>query len=131
MKELRSSYLAGRAWLTLGFQTTEGIRIDLPLVVDTGCPVGLILGADPFEQLSHIESDPIVNNYGKMTGGWFQLYMPELNLVEKVRGYESRELALGVALDDPSFRGLVGLPILRLGEYGGNASEFWFRYPPP
>lgn len=27
-------------------------------------------------------------------------------------------------------RSNFGLPLLRIGEYGGNATDFWFRYPP-
>lgn len=65
-----------------------------------------------------------------MIGGWFRLYMPAFGLVELVTGYGNDILTASVAEEDPSFMGLVGLPILRLGEYGGNATDFWFRYPP-
>ncbi len=131
MSEFRTPYLGGRAWLNLGFRALDGQRVDLPLVVDTGSPIGLVLGADPFEELFICDVKSVVNNFGVLRGGWFEIYMPEIGLVERVRGYESRPLAMSLALDDPSFRGLVGLPVLRLGEYGGNAGEFWFRYPAP
>lgn len=129
MKEIRTQYTGGRAWMTLGFLATDGSRIDLPLVVDTGCKSGVIVGVDHFDSLKHGRVPAIHNNFGPMRGGWLLLNMPELGLFRRVRGYESPGLAMAVVLDDPTFRGVVGLPVLQLGEFGGNATDFWFLYP--
>ena len=70
------------------------------------------------------------SNFGSLRGGWLRLYNPEINLVEFIEGYGNDDAAKAMAQDHPDFVGLVGLPLLRLGEYGGNADSFWFRYPP-
>ncbi len=57
--------------------------------------------------------------------------MPEWGLVEYVQGFANASIGAAAMVDHPTFVGLVGLPILRLGEYGGNAADFWFRYPAP
>jgi len=53
--------------------------------------------------------------------------MPELGLTEIVRGYGSDQLLRAVRSDSSEFDGLVGLPLLRMLEFGGNRSEFWIR----
>ncbi|HZZ82757.1 MAG TPA: hypothetical protein VFE62_29935 [Gemmataceae bacterium] len=42
-------------------------------------------------------------------------------------GYLSEEAAEAVRVDHPEFAGLIGLPLLRMMEYGGNSEEFWVR----
>jgi hypothetical protein len=70
-------------------------------------------------------------NLGNLVGGWVQLYNPEFDgLVELTLAYGSNKAADIAARSDPAFVGVIGLPLLRLGEYGGNATDFWFRYPP-
>jgi hypothetical protein len=71
-----------------------------------------------------------VSNLGTLLGGWVQLYTPELGVVETVLAYGNASGAELAARAHPDFVGIVGLPLLRLGEYGGNATDFWFRYPP-
>jgi hypothetical protein len=65
-----------------------------------------------------------------MIGGLPRLYNPELGVVETVLGYGNDQLAATAARSHPDFVGVVGPPLLRIGEYGGNATDFWFRYPP-
>ncbi len=57
--------------------------------------------------------------------------MPDFGLVELIRAYSNLDIGQSLREENPSFVGLVGLPVLRLGEYGGNARDFWFRYPLP
>lgn len=132
MAEQRNRYRGplNRAWLRLDFRTPGGNTLSLDLVADTGNHFGLILRRSLFAQLVHHAITPEFNQYGMMLGGWLQLYMPSSGLVELVRGYGNDILAAGVAEEDSNFMGLIGLPLLRLGEYGGNATDFWFRYPP-
>jgi hypothetical protein len=70
------------------------------------------------------------SNFGEMAGGWLRLYNPELGVVDFVRGYGNDRAAALAARSHPDFVGVVGLTVWRLGEYGGNATDFWFRYPP-
>jgi hypothetical protein len=119
-----------RAWLRLDFRAPGGAVHALDLVADTASHYGLILRRSLFDQLVHHSVPPEFNQYGMLVGGWLRLYMPSSGLVELVRGYGNDLLCAAVAEEDPNFMGLVGLPVLRLGEYGGNATDFWFRYPP-
>jgi hypothetical protein len=71
------------------------------------------------------------SNLGELVGGWLRLYNPELDgFVEFIVGYGNARAAEIAARSHTDFVGVVGLPLLRLGEYGGNADAFWFRYPP-
>lgn len=65
-----------------------------------------------------------------MTSAWVWLQMPAFGIDLDLLGYGSASVAQGAAIDDPRFQGLVGLPVLAMAEYGGNATDFWFRYPP-
>ena len=133
MSEQRNRYRGSteRPFLTLDFGVADGSRLPLTLLADTGCPFGLIVGTATFHRLICGPAASMSSNFGiNMPGGWFRLFMPETGLVELVRAYASDIVERAVQADDPSFVGLVGLPIVRLGEYGGNVDEFWFRYPP-
>ena len=66
-------------------------------------------------------------NFGLLQGGWLQLAMPELGLTQAILGYASDAVAAAAAASHLDFRGLIGLPLLRLAEYGGNADWFWVR----
>lgn len=133
MSEQRNPYLGRtpRPWLELRFLGAVGESLPLKLIADTGSPQGLILAPHWFDRLVRSRAAPIRNNFGDMSGGWLQLFMPETGLVELVRGYSSATVGEKVAKSHPDFAGLVGLPILRLGEYGGDATDFWFRHPTP
>ena len=130
--EYRNRYRGplNRAWLRLDFRAPDGTVQPLDLVVDTGCADAVVLRRSVFEQLMWSPNQSVVTSWGFMLGGWLRLFMPASGLVEFVAGYGNDLIASGVAAEDPNFVGLVGLPILRLGEYGGNADAFWFRYPP-
>lgn len=119
-----------RPAIRLTFLARDGTRETLELLADTGNPYDLILSPDWFDRLVRTRTPGIRNNFGTMPGGWFQLHMPDDGLVELVRGFSSASVGAAVAASHPGFAGLVGLPVLRLGEYGGNADAFWFRYPP-
>jgi hypothetical protein len=53
--------------------------------------------------------------------------MPELGVNDLVLGYGGDQLADACRVNHPDFAGLVGLPFLRLFEYGGNDHSFWLR----
>jgi len=128
----RNSYLGAgpRPWLKLDFRDTSGNVRTSKLVADTGSPQAVVLAPTVFEELVLIQIDSITNNFGQSDGGWLQLYMPECGLVERSKGYANLQVEQIVRKSHSDFVGLVGLPILRLGEYGGDAKSFWFRYPP-
>lgn len=130
MAEQRNPYRGGRPWLRLGFRASDGAVHYLDLVADTGSAAQIVLRADRLTALRFLPLPDRPSNFGTMTGGLLRLYTPELGLVETILGYGNDRIAATAARSHPDFTGIVGLPLLRLGEYGGNATDFWFRYPP-
>jgi len=53
--------------------------------------------------------------------------MPELGLDRYLMGYASSTVVTADRKSCCDFQGLVGLPLLRLAQYGGDASHFWLR----
>jgi hypothetical protein len=130
--EQRNSYLGvtPRAWLRLRFLDPNDVPVELTLIVDTGCPYAVIIDAVVLNQLRRVSAPPEVSTFGPMSGGWVRLAMPTFGIDQDILCYGSPTIGAAVATDDPSFQGLVGLPVLQLAEYGGNATDFWFRYSP-
>ena len=135
MSEQRNRYIGHhpRSILHLTFSGLDGTVHELTLLADTGSGYPVIVGPGWFDRLVHTRrrTDAILTNHGPLTEGWFHLDMPDLGLNQLVRGYCGPGIAGPLAEENPDLDGLVGLPFLRLGEYGGNADEFWFRYPTP
>jgi hypothetical protein len=57
--------------------------------------------------------------------------MPELGLTNLVLGFGSDHVLQAVQSDCLDFQGLVGLPLLRMLEYGGDEVAFWIRKRQP
>jgi hypothetical protein len=129
MAEQRNAYRGKRPWLRLGFKATDGEVHHLHLIADTGSAAGVLLRTDWFMAVRHKEAITRNTNLGELISGWVRLYNPEIGLVEFVRGFASDKAAEIAANSDPEFVGLVGLPVLRLMEYGGNYDTFWLRTP--
>lgn len=131
MPEQRNPYKGRppRSWLHLELLARDGTTRSVDLVADTGSPQGLILGLDLFDELVVAYTRSLHTNFGDMQGGWVRLYTRHLGLVEFVEAFHSERAAQAAARSHPDFVGVVGLPILRLAEYGGNANEFWIRTP--
>ena len=99
------------------------------LLADTGSPCAIIVGLADLNLLVHAGAAGVNSNFGFLTGGWLELQMPELGLVQPIHGYGSDSVLQAVQRDSSDFSGLVGLPLLRLLEYGGDADWFWLRLP--
>jgi hypothetical protein len=130
--EQRNPYLgvAPRAWLRLRFLDSQGVPVELTLIADTGSPYAVIIDAIVLNRLRRASGHPVVSTFGPMTSGWVRLSMPDFGIDQDVQCFGSVTIEAAVQADHPSFQGLVGLPVLQLAEYGGNATDFWFRYPP-
>ena len=135
MSEQRNPYTGHvpRPVVRLTFCELDGTDHELTLLADTGSGYPVIVGREWFDRLVNHRRRvaPIHTNLGPLTEGWFHLYMPEFGLNQLVLAYRGPDIAESLAAENPDLHGLAGLPILRLGEYGGNATEFWFRYPTP
>jgi hypothetical protein len=113
----------------LRFAAADGSLHERELVADTGNPCALILGRADLGRLLRAPAPGTQTNFGAFNGGWLALHMPELGLICPVVGYGSDQVLQAVQLDGPDFAGLVGLPVLRMVEYGGDDTAFWVRKP--
>jgi hypothetical protein len=118
-----------RAWVHLRFCAMDGSLHQRELLVDTGSPCSVILGMADLSLLSFIETANVRSNFGTLRGAWLQLATTELGLTSEVLGFGSDTVLQTARSASPDFAGVVGLPLLRLVEYGGDASTFWLRQP--
>jgi hypothetical protein len=110
------------AWLR-----PNGDARDWKLIADIGCPVPLVIGVDDLPDCSFSAGANVQSNCGFLESAWLHLAMAEFGLDFLILGYSSEEVLDSARTDHPDIGGLVGLPFLRLLEYGGNANEFWIR----
>jgi hypothetical protein len=116
-----------RPWIRLRLQALDGSLVEMELLADTGNPCPLIIASPRMAQLKAGDAPDMQSNFGLLQGGWLQLAMPELGLVQAVPGHASDTVAVAAKASHVDFEGLAGLPLLRLVEYGGDASWFWLR----
>ena len=132
MAEQRNPYMgkSPRAWVELHLKKSDEVQKSATLIVDTGSPMGLILAPEIFDEFVLEVIASAHSNFGELLGGFFKILMLDTGITELVHGYRSEAVGKMVKKSHPNFVGLVGLPFLRLGEYGGDPSSFYFRYPP-
>ena len=129
--EQRNPYTGSppRAWFLLRLAAEDGSTREFKLIADTGNPFAIIIDCKALVTFNDGEGPPVDTNFGPLDGAWFKIVMPEMGLTQRVFGCASDEVVAAARRDHPDFEGLVGLPVLRLLEYGGNAAEFWIRAP--
>lgn len=116
-----------RCWLRLCFAASDGSLHERELLADTGSLCAVILGTADVALFFRSAAPGVNTNFGQLSGAWLELAMPELNLTTRLRGFGSDHVLQAVQTDSSDFAGLIGLPLLRMLEYGGDASAFWVR----
>jgi hypothetical protein len=116
-----------RAWLRLDLIGADGRSRQLDLLADTGNPCAIIVDMATMRSLRWRASVGTESNFGPLEGGWLRIAVPELGFDVKTLGYANDSVVKTVKRSDPGFGGLVGLPLLRMLEYGGDAGWFWVR----
>jgi hypothetical protein len=131
--EQRNSYKGSppRAWARIRLVVPDGATHERELLVDTGSPFALILGQADMAALQFSLGMSRMTNFGNLQGGWLRLAMPEFGLSQDVEGFASDVILATAKNNSPDFEGLLGLPLLRLLEYGGDADWFWLRQVSP
>jgi hypothetical protein len=114
-----------RPWVRIRIADKNGINREFDLLADTGNPCAIIISA--LALMQHAGGRFVRSNFGGLQGGWLQLAMPELGLDQGILGFGSDAVVAAAQASSPDFEGLVGLPLLRLMEYGGDANGFWVR----
>lgn len=116
-----------RAWLRLQLIAANGRGHELEFLVDTGNPCGIILDTQTMQSLKWRESASVDSNFGTLNAGWLRVVIPGIPFDAKMLGYANDSVVNVVRRSDHHFAGLVGLPLLRMVEYGGDAGWFWIR----
>ena len=116
-----------RPWIRIRFSTPAGLLWEGEFLADTGCPQELVVSRSLLSRLQHRKAPSVNTNFGVLSGAWLELAMPELGLVRRSLGYGNDSIVAAARASSPHFEGLVGLPFLRLLEYGGDANWFWVR----
>jgi hypothetical protein len=114
-----------RPWVRVQLLARNGTAFATELVVDTGNPFYLIMGSARMAQVVSRRTKPVHTNFGPMIGGWVRVVIPEVGFDDVVQSYASDVVVASVQRNSPDFEGLLGLPLLRLLEYGGDANSFW------
>ncbi len=120
-----------RAWLRLQLAADDDQVREFQFLVDTGNPCAIIVDTETMHSLRLRESTSARSNFGPLEGGWLHVAIPELAFDVRTLGYANDSVVNVVKRSDARFAGLVGLPLLRMVEYGGDAGSFWLRSPAP
>jgi hypothetical protein len=129
MTEQRNPYRGSppRAWLRVHVIGVDGRASEKELLVDTGSPFTLILSTGEMQSLRQMTGTTVHTNFGVLTSGWLHVVIPEIGFDHHVFGYASDEVVAAAQSSSPAFQGLAGLPLLRMMQYGGDATSFWLR----
>jgi hypothetical protein len=127
--EQRNRYkgFPARPWVRLRLTALDGVHHELEILADTANPCALIISRPAMLMLKWGDAPDIKSNFGLLEGGWLHIHMPQLGLDLDLRGYASDAVVSGAQASSPDFQGLVGLPLLRMLEYGGDLNWFWLR----
>ncbi len=116
-----------RPWIRLRLTAVDGTSQDVELMADTGNPFALIIGEALMLRVKQGDAPDADTNFGRLTGGWLFVAVPEWSQEQLLLGYASEDVVAAAKGSCPDFEGLVGLPFLRLAHYGGDAEDFWIR----
>jgi hypothetical protein len=62
-----------------------------------------------------------------LVGGWLRVVIPEITFDQQVLGYGSDAVVAAAKASSADFRGVLGLPLLRLMQFGGDGGSFWVQ----
>lgn len=118
-----------RAWVRAELIARDGRRHGLDLVVDTGNPCEVIVDITTMLAVEWREATDSDSNFGLVRGGWLRVAIPEIGFDARIVGYANDKVVEIAKRSDRRFGGLIGLPLLRMLEYGGDGGFFWVRAP--
>jgi hypothetical protein len=128
-QEQRNPYKGNpsRAWIHLQLAAPDGTLLEIDALADTGNPFFLIVGCSVLRQFKVSDSADVPSNFGLLEGGAVNVRVPEIGLDRPLIAYGNDTVLTAVRGSSPAFDGLVGLPLLQLAEFGGDARHFWIR----
>jgi hypothetical protein len=118
-----------RPWVRAKLIAVSGDTIELDLLADTGNPFAVIVGESMLRRFVRGDLENIESNFGDLRGAWLRLAIPHLGFERLVPGYGSDAVEEAARASHEELAGLVGLPLLRQFDYGGDDESFWIREP--
>ena len=129
MPEQRNPYKGSpaRPWIRLAVVSEQGRRREIHAFVDTGSPCALIVSLDVLDEFNFGILRGISTNFGSLESGWLRVEVSEIEFEEEIVGYGGDAVIATARSSHPMFEALVGLPLLRMMQYGGDKNIFWIR----
>lgn len=115
------------AWIRMRLVAPDGTETEVELMADTGNPYPVIIGTRLLKQVTHRREASKRTNFGLLTGGWLHLRIPDIHFDREITGYGNDAVLTSAQTSCSDFQGLLGLPVLRMMEYGGDPYWFWIR----
>lgn len=116
-----------RGYVRIELEAHDGSRIQLELIADTGCPFDIIVDTATLQAYDRGPAQSVNTTYGLLVGKWLHVSIKDAGLDARVLGYGNDSVVQDTKVASPDFAGLIGLPLLRRMEYGGDADWFWIR----
>ena len=129
LREQRNAYKGNdpRAWVRVTLVAKDGTAYDVELIADTGSPFAILVDDATLLAFGVKLGQRMQTTFGSVGTGWMRVLIPEVGYDEEVPAFSRDEVVTEARAEDPDFTGLLGLPVLRMMEYGGDADEFWIR----
>jgi len=131
VREQRNSYKGSwpRAWLRIQLVALGRVAVqDIDVLVDTGSTCSMIVSTATMARFGvHTGRPPTPSNFGALIPALLHLVIPDVGYDDWVEAYENDTAVAEAKKSSPDFEGLLGLPLLRQFEYGGDATSFWLR----
>ena len=130
--EQRNEYIGSppRPWLRVLLLEPGEEKHECRLLADTGNPFAIIVDSETMNTCKLFDGPDASTNFGRILGGWLHVTIPELRFDRVILGYASDAVAKSASASSANLTGLIGLPLLRMFEYGGNENSFWLRTDP-
>ena len=116
-----------RPWMRVELIAPDGTSRLLEAVADTGNPLPLIVSSAAMTACCQLGGPGTETNFGRLDGGFLRVRIPETGVDAVMLGYAGDQVTAAIRGSSQDFEALVGLPLLRRLEYGGDADHFWVR----
>ena len=114
-----------RPWMRVELIAPDGTSRLLKAVADTGNPLPLIVSSAVMAACCQLGGPGTETNFGRLDGGFLRVRIPETGVDAVMLGYAGDQVTDAIRGSRQDFEALVGLPLLRRPEYGGDAGHFW------
>jgi len=116
-----------RSWIRVQLLAPDGRMQEIDLLADTGSPAAIVVSDDLMRRFAQFPLGGQTSNFGPLTGGALRVVILNVGFDRVMIGYASDRVVRTTKASSPDFEGLVGLPLLRMLEYGGDSDWFWIR----